>query len=197
MAMFCRTKQFQSRLIVKGPSAVGKTCLVLRLLFGLYDKVHKPTTKEENYVRRFHPSAGVVNLLVNDTLGTDSSRWFTPMEDGDVVMFVYAIDDRQSFMSVVRMAQDMKESINIGDDLPILIVGAKSDLAEERQVFGEDVTEKMKDLKVWHMEVSTKANQNMSELLSLVLRAATKQKKFSKVVKTKAKRMVRYDKERE
>ncbi|XP_070554719.1 GTP-binding protein drn-1-like [Ptychodera flava] len=188
--MFFKRRQYQCRVLVKGRTASGKTNVILRMLYGLYNDNHIPTV-EDHYMRKYHPSRGNVTLEVVDTSEMYCRRAEqrpTTMADGNIRMFVYSVNDYASFDHVLR---NIKVAI---DDIsawmtPVIVVGAKCDLEDERQVFPEDVKNHLRVLGVQHLEVSAKKNKHMNDLVSMVVDTAIKRRQLAKKMTNSIKKL--------
>ncbi|XP_077984593.1 ras-related protein Rap-1-like [Glandiceps talaboti] len=187
--MFSLHRHFKCRVIVKGPTACGKTSVVQRMLYGLYSNKYIPTVEDHYYVRTFHPSCGKLTLDVVDTsetCGRNIERQPTSMADGDIFMFVYSVDDSSSFVAIMQMMTEMID--RLGENLaPMLVIGNKSDLSEKRSV-DDDVVQQLQSFGVQHLYVSSKLGHHMNDLVSLVVKMATKRGKFIRRIKTSIKK---------
>lgn len=80
----------------------------------------------------------MVRLQLWDTAGQERFRSLIPsyIKDSSVAVVVYDITNKNSFKSVSKWIDDAK-SIR-GNDLLIVLVGNKIDMAEKRQVMTEE-----------------------------------------------------------
>jgi len=129
------------RIVVMGAAAVGKTCIVSRLLYAKFLTEYKETVEE------LHSGQYEVNglPLTLDILDTSGSYQFPAMRRlsitmGDAFVLVYSVDDAASFEAVKRLRQEIicekeKDVDTSSPDergrcgsVPIVIVGNKTDL---------------------------------------------------------------------
>lgn len=108
-------------------------------------------------------TAGSHNFPAMRELSIKSGRGF---------VLVYSVDNLQSFHEAVHVWELIKKYR--GSKVPIILVGNKSDLVEERQVSHETakqtVTEMMNNCK--YIETSAKYNINVSQLFVELLQQA-------------------------
>ena len=106
----------------------------------------------------------MVRLQLWDTAGQERFRSLIPsyINDSQVAVVVYDITSKQSFENVTSWVEQAR---NIrGDDVTIIIVGNKIDLAEKRQVGTEEGQALADKLKTMFTETSAKVGINVKQL---------------------------------
>ncbi|CAG2190771.1 ras-related and estrogen-regulated growth inhibitor-like [Mytilus galloprovincialis] len=121
-----------SRIMVLGRSAVGKSALVVRYLTRRFIWEYDPTL-ECTYKHHSVVDDENVVMEILDTAGQDENihreggvRW------ADGFVLVYAINDRQSFEDITSIKQYIDETKKT--NVQCVLVGSKSDLHHERLV---------------------------------------------------------------
>eukprot|EP01133_Synstelium_polycarpum_P002265 gene2265-2567_t len=121
-----------------------------------------------------------------DILDTAGQEEYSVMRDqyvrtGDCFMIVYSITSRSSFEEVTPLVRHL-ERVKDRDDIPIIIVANKSDLASMRQVSIHEGAELAKSLNCLFIETSAKARVNIEEAFYSVVRATERTSHVYKVV---------------
>jgi len=106
----------------------------------------------------------MVRLQLWDTAGQERFRSLIPsyINDASVAVVVYDITSKQSFENVNSWIEQARQIR--GDDLNIILVGNKIDLADKRQVGTEEGQAKANELNVMFKETSAKVGINIKPL---------------------------------
>jgi len=157
-----------------GSGGVGKSALTVQYTSGTFLKKYDPTI-EETYTKPIEVDDRNFMLEILDTAGTEQ---FTEMRDiyikeGDGIMLVFSLVSESTFLGISKIHEQIAKVK--GDEIPLLLVGNKSDL-EPRMVKTEDAQNLANQLtKGAYMEASAKTNHNVTEVfLELVRRVAAK-----------------------
>lgn len=120
-------------VVVLGAGGVGKTSLVARFVKNEFPENHNPTV-EDLYEKPIHLRKGVSAFLqVLDTAGTyqfPAMRRVT-LQFGEAFIIVYAVNDPDSLEEALKLQQEIYEAKGT-EDVPMVIVGNKCDLASTR-----------------------------------------------------------------
>ncbi|XP_055379914.1 GTP-binding protein Di-Ras2 isoform X2 [Condylostylus longicornis] len=163
------------RLVILGGAGVGKSCIVKRFLTKTYTDKYRATV-EDLYNREY--DLGTVTLKV-DILDTSGDMQFPAMRRLSIAtahafLLVYATTSAQSFLSVKQCFEEIREQRADFQDIPIVIAGNKSDLAQtHREVKLEEVSDwvycELPKLRAKVLECSAKDNYNITELFKTLL----------------------------
>ena len=106
-----------------------------------------------------------------DTAGQERFRSLIPsyIRDSTVAVVVYDITNVNSFNQTNKWIDDVRAER--GNDVIIMLVGNKTDLADKRQVSIDEGEKKAKDLNVMFIETSAKAGYNVKQLFRRVAAA--------------------------
>ncbi|KAK2807625.1 Ras- protein rsr1 [Onygenales sp. PD_10] len=121
-------------IVVLGAGGVGKSCLTAQFVQNVWIESYDPTI-EDSYRKLIEVDGRQCVLEILDTAGTEQ---FTAMRElymkqGQGFLLVFSIT---SMSSLNELAELREQIIRIKDDenVPIVIVGNKSDLEEDRVV---------------------------------------------------------------
>ncbi|KAL3452206.1 ras family-domain-containing protein [Aspergillus insuetus] len=126
--------QREYHIVVLGAGGVGKSCLTAQFVQNVWIESYDPTI-EDSYRKHIEVDGRQCILEILDTAGTEQ---FTAMRElymkqGQGFLLVFSIT---SMSSLNELSELREQIIRIKDDenVPIVIVGNKSDLEEDRAV---------------------------------------------------------------
>ncbi|XP_039101135.1 GTP-binding protein REM 2 isoform X2 [Hyaena hyaena] len=124
------------KVMLVGESGVGKSTLA-GTFGGLQgDSAHEPENPEDTYERRIVVDKEEVTLIVYDIWEQgDAGGWLRDhcLQTGDAFLIVFSVTDRRSFSKVPETLLRLRAG-RPHHDLPVILVGNKSDLARSREV---------------------------------------------------------------
>uniref|UniRef100_A0A673LH68 Ras-related protein Rap-1b n=1 Tax=Sinocyclocheilus rhinocerous TaxID=307959 RepID=A0A673LH68_9TELE len=153
------------KLVVLGSGGVGKSALTVQFVQGIFVEKYDPTI-EDSYRKQVEVDGQQCMLEILDTAGTEQ---FTAMRDlymknGQGFALVYSITAQSTFNDL----QDLREQIlrvKDTDDVPMILVGNKCDLEDER-VVGKEQGQNL--ARQWNscafLESSAKSKINVNEV---------------------------------
>ncbi|CAH0562449.1 unnamed protein product [Brassicogethes aeneus] len=162
------------KIVVLGSGGVGKSALTVQFVQGIFVEKYDPTI-EDSYRKQVEVDGQQCMLEILDTAGTEQ---FTAMRDlymknGQGFVLVYSITAQSTFNDL----QDLREQIlrvKDTDDVPMVLVGNKCDLEEERVVGKEQGTNLARQFNCAFMETSAKAKINVYEVFFDLVRQINK-----------------------
>ena len=157
-------------IYILGSGGVGKSALTIRFMMGRFSETYCPTI-EDTYRKRFTVDNREELINVVDTAGQEEykslqERW---VKNGNGFLVVYSITDMQSFEEIEELVDEISR-IKENLEIPLVIVGNKVDLLEERQVSfqkGKSLAEKYE---VPFYETSAKEEINNIEIFFQIVR---------------------------
>jgi len=161
------------RIVVVGHGGVGKSALTVMFLQGTFLSRYDPTI-EDNY-RTFIDVDGISCTM--DIMDTAGQEEFAALKDmymktGDGFVIVYSIASRLSFDAATKFRNDICRVQDDKQEIPILLVGNKLDIENEREVWFDEAVELAKRFGIEKvMEVSAKANKGVAEMFFDCVRA--------------------------
>jgi len=127
-------QQRECHIVVLGAGGVGKSCLTAQFVQNIWIESYDPTI-EDSYRKQIEVDGRQCMLEILDTAGTEQ---FTAMRElymktGQGFLLVFSIT---SLSSLTELSELREQIIRIKDDdnVPIVIVGNKSDLEDDRSV---------------------------------------------------------------
>ena len=121
-------------IMVLGSKGSGKTSIIQQFLYDKFDTSYEPTSLEQMYYGEFDIHGRTIGFDIQDVSGSYVDE-FPPMrkvsfEKADAFILTFALNSYQSWQEVERL-RDMIHSEK-GENVPIVIVGNKSDLKATR-----------------------------------------------------------------
>merc|ERR1711974_239856 len=127
-------KMTEYMLVVVGAGGVGKSALTVQLVQGRFLEEYDPTI-EDSYRKQVTIDDQHCILNILDTAGQEE---YSAMKDqymrrGDGFLCVYSITSKASFGEIDEYVDSIRR-IKDTDSVPVMIVGNKSDLEDDREV---------------------------------------------------------------
>lgn len=162
------------KIVVLGSGGVGKSALTVQFVQGIFVEKYDPTI-EDSYRKQVEVDGQQCMLEILDTAGTEQ---FTAMRDlymknGQGFVLVYSITAQSTFNDL----QDLREQIlRVKDtnEVPMVLVGNKCDLEEERVVGKEQGVNLARQFFCAFMETSAKAKINVNDIFYDLVRQINK-----------------------
>ncbi|MFX1494722.1 MAG: GTP-binding protein [Promethearchaeota archaeon] len=153
--------------IVVGDGGVGKTALTLRFSKGFFTEDYKMTIGVDFHVKTISIDTleGTIKckLQLWDTGGQERFSSIRPMyyrgSLGAVLVF-----DLTNYASFEHLPQWIEEiRANIKSEIPLLLVGNKNDLTDQRTVSIEEINNFTRDFNLYYMETSAKTGDGVGD----------------------------------
>jgi len=164
-----------------GSGGVGKSAITNMFVNGVFIEKYDPTI-EDSYRRLIEVDGTQYMLEILDTAGTEH---FTAMRDlyirsGQSFILVFSITAASTFEDLDDIRKQIVE-IKETDRVPMVVVGNKFDLADQRVILIDQGKDKSKQWNCAYVEASAKLNHNIKELFTeatkMVLKGIGKTKK--------------------
>ena len=152
------------KIITLGDSHVGKSSLIIKYIDNKFSNVYMSTIGFDLKHKQINLKDGIeAKIMIYDTAGQERFKSVAAnyIKKANGILLVYDIADHSTFENIGMWMESITEEK--GDKLPIVLVGNKADLEEERQVSykeGKDLAEN----KGFHFyETSCKNGANVTE----------------------------------
>ncbi|TFG17681.1 MAG: GTP-binding protein, partial [Promethearchaeota archaeon] len=153
--------------IVVGDGGVGKTALTLRFSKDFFTEDYKMTIGVDFHVKTItiDTAEGPIRakLQLWDTGGQERFSSIRPMYyRGSLgAVLVFDLTNSSSFEHLPQWIQEVRA--NIKTEIPILLVGNKSDLVDQRAVSLEEINNFTRDFNLYYMETSAKTGEGVGD----------------------------------
>ena len=160
------------KLYLLGNSTVGKTSLVYKYIKNEFRNHYLSTIGFENTFKDIVLDNGErVKINFHDTAGQEKYRSlaFNSIKSASGVILMYDITNKDSFKSIPQWISSIRQ--HKGEDFPIVLIGNKCDLKEEREIKTEEGNDLANKYGFLFFETSSKEGINIKEsILELVLK---------------------------
>jgi Ras-related protein Rab-2A len=159
--MASQQHEFLFKYIIIGDSGVGKSCLLLQFTDKRFETSHELTIGVEFGARVVSVGDTPVKLQIWDTAGQESFRSITRSyyRGASGTLLVFDVTRRETFEHVTQWLQDAQEHSNL--PMTILLIGNKSDLANQREVSTEEAHAFAQEKGLTYLETSAKTAHNV------------------------------------
>lgn len=161
-----------------GNQFVGKTCIANAINGQNFDPSYVPTHGALMIKVPFHTTDNKTYwFYLWDTAGMEKYKSLAPVyyRDSNSALIVCDVTSRESFDSIKDWYKLYLD--NVSGKNPIMLIGNKIDLAEQRQVSTEELANLATELKCLYIEVSAKESVNINKILSSIIGPLLEEKK--------------------
>ena len=164
------------KIAVLGKGVVGKSSLTYRFINYDVSTEHDPTI-EDRYKSNLNIEGTNYEVEILDTAGEEDYQNMMDMwiSFGEGFLLVFAINDKESF-NLIKSKHDRILRGKHGVKYPILLVGNKADLENERQVNYSEAKEMADKWGIEYIETSAKTNFNCKEAFEMLAQKIVQKK---------------------
>jgi small GTP-binding protein len=156
-------------LVVMGAGGVGKSAVTVQFAHGKFLTRYDPTI-EDSYRKQLEVDGVACTLDIMDTAGQEEYTALVDqfMKNGHGFVLVYSITSPTTF----KLINDLHTRIQRvhGMEMPLVLIGNKCDLEDQREVPKEKGEQWAKDRRSPFFEVSAKINHNVNECFIAVVK---------------------------
>lgn len=166
------------KILLVGESGIGKSCLLLRFADDSFTDVFISTIGVDFKIKTVDINSKCVKLQIWDTAGQERFRTITTTyyRGAHGVILCYDITDKASFNKLANWLGEIQKFAK--EDVVILVVGTKLDLAERREVSTQEGQDFANKYGMKFLETSAKTNAGVTEaFMELATTAVNKQLK--------------------
>jgi len=156
------------KVIMVGSGGVGKSALTLQFMYDEFVEDYEPT-KADSYRKNTVLAGNECQIDILDTAGQEDYAAIRDnyFRSGEGFLCIFSITERESF----EMTQDFRDQIlrvkgadSATDNIPFILVGNKSDIANRRQVPYEEAANLARSWRVDYVETSAKTRDNVDKI---------------------------------
>jgi small GTP-binding protein len=161
------TPQFLYKIVTVGPSAVGKTSLILRYITGKFREYYTPTLGADFSIKSMQFDQSRVKLQIwdlgsQDFLEVVRSGYY---QGARGVIYMFDVTRPETMDELWRWKKEADKHLR---DAVTLVVGNKTDLTSERQVNPDDGATFAKRFLADYLETSVKLNDGVEDTFTTI-----------------------------
>ena len=161
-------------IIALGNCSAGKTCFIYKYVHNEF-RCDFNNTLGVNFMSKSIqlPSGQNITIRFEDTSGQERYRSLASnfIKNADGILLMYDITDMETFKAISRWIKSIKEIK--GNDCPIILIGNKCDLEEERKVSKKEGEKKAEENGFLFIETSCKDNINIEKAVNTIVNKIT------------------------
>ncbi len=154
--------------IVVGDGGCGKTAIVVRFSQGYFLEQYKLTIGVEFAVKTISIKDGIkVKLQIWDTGGQERFQYVRPLYYRGAMgaILLFDLTNRESFDHIPKWIEEVK---NNAGEIPMLLVGNKSDLVNERSVSRQEAEAFAREFQLYYIESSAKDGTGVGDVFAIL-----------------------------
>ena len=155
------------KLLLLGDISVGKSSFIYRFIYDKFNPVEMPSSKLDLQSSDIIVSKNKIRVQLWDTVGQEKFRSITQSliskMQGIVIMF--DLTNKETYDNIKTWIELIREQ---SKKLPIIIIGNKCDLEEERIIQKEEAKGYYKKQKLKYVETSCKNGTNIKKAISKI-----------------------------
>ncbi|EDR23689.1 hypothetical protein, conserved [Entamoeba dispar SAW760] len=171
-------KEVIKLIVFGGVFGVGSSAIVIQFVSGHFVTIYDPGI-EEAYVKVIQVDNSSIKLEIYDTYVDE----FVALRDqyikyGDGFVLIYSITSKESFEEIKGIYEEIYrvKHKDKNEPIPIIIVGNKCDLENEREVTKEEGMNYADNINCPFIECSAKTNENINQIFETITRNILEQK---------------------
>mmetsp|Transcript_28682 Transcript_28682/g.88686 ORF Transcript_28682/g.88686 Transcript_28682/m.88686 type:complete len:217 (-) Transcript_28682:87-737(-) len=162
-------KHYEFKIVLLGDRGVGKTCLVLRFIEGLYNAKQQSTIGAFFLTKKIVTARGdQCKIQIWDTAGQERFRAMAPMyyRNAAAAVVCFDVTDEQTFATMKDWVEELRTNVT-DRNLVIAIACTKADL-DQRQVSRARAEQFARSIGAVVLDTSAKENFGVAELFAAV-----------------------------
>ena len=158
------------KIIILGSSEVGKTCILNRYFHNEFKENVLSTVGIDFQTKFFKFDDQKIKVNYIDTAGQEKFRAISVnyLKGTNGVILVFDITNKETFDLLESWLNELKDTNK--SNISKVLVGNKSDLAENREVTVEDANKFANNINCKYFEASAKTGENINEALDEIAR---------------------------
>ena len=163
------------KLITLGNSLVGKSSLIARFIENKFFDSYISTIGIDFFKKKVEIGDNEIDLQIYDSAGQEKYKSISKQyyHNSEGILLVFDLTSQESFVALDEWIEDLEK---VEKDLPIVLVGNKSDL-DDRDVSEEEINKIINDKKFDYFETSALNGSNVNEAFMKLTELVIKHKK--------------------
>ncbi|MFW9873658.1 MAG: GTP-binding protein [Candidatus Thorarchaeota archaeon] len=167
--------EYRFKFVILGNHEVGKTSIIRRFVEDKFSEDYRATIGLNVLTHNFEFFGNVIGVTLYDLGAQKYFRRFRKIyyTGAQAAFIVFDLTNRESFENIKNWYQELKDFTTY-EDIPIVLVGNKTDLSEDRQIFyqegvklANELSEKEK-IKLSYIETSALTGENVEDAFNLI-----------------------------
>lgn len=167
--------EYRFKFVIVGDHEVGKSSIIRRFVEKKFSEDYRATIGLNVLTHTFEFFGNEIGVTLFDVGAQKFFRRFRKIyySGAQAAFIVFDLSNRDSFNNVLNWYQELKEFTS-NEEIPIVLVGNKSDLNEERQVFYQEGVKQANGLsekeiiKLSYIETSALTGENIEDAFNLI-----------------------------
>ncbi|CAI5446184.1 unnamed protein product [Caenorhabditis angaria] len=170
-------QQVVHKVIMVGSGGVGKSALTLQFMYDEFVEEYEPT-KADSYRKKVVLDGEECSIDILDTAGQED---YSAIRDnyyrsGEGFICVFSILDMESFEATSEFREQILRVKNSDNSVPIVLVGNKGDMKDDRVVPIELCRQRAEQWGVQYVETSAKRRENVDKVFYDLMREMKRRK---------------------
>ena len=161
--------EYLIKILIVGDSTVGKTNFIKKYVENKFNENYFASTGIDLITTSIKIEGKSFKIQIWDTAGQEKYRAMTKnlFLKTQGIVIIFDISNETSFINLKSWMNDIKEECSA--DIPMILVGNKSDLVDKRVIDKERAMEYAKNENLEYIETSSKTGENINKALSLII----------------------------
>ena len=167
--------EYRFKFVILGNHEVGKTSIIRRFVENKFSEDYRATIGLNVLTHTFEFFGNEIGVTLNDVGAQKYFHRFRKVyySGAQAAFIVFDLTNRESFDTIITWYQELKD-FTTDEEIPIVLVGNKSDLSEGRQIFyqegvklANELSEKEK-INLSYIETSALTGENVEDAFNLI-----------------------------
>ena len=162
------------KCVILGSSGTGKSSIIRRYMTDDFN-IYIGSTIGASFNSKFiEKTTGRIRVDIWDTAGQERFEAMIPLyyKGADICLIVYDITSNSSFVRAKKWVDDIKSDIDTNTNPVFVLIGNKTDLADERCVSTDDAQKFANSKNIMFYECSAKTPANISMIFDNTINMA-------------------------